>query len=503
MSYEAIFFEKSDLQKFEMFRTLTVHHSDGLSISDLAAKLSLSYQQSYNIFQELLRDLVDLTDDTRAVCKKALNGTTPLKISLDDYRTYLLQDAIAFQFIDYLVQGNRPSLDRFCAERYISRSTLMRKTIPVRNFLAEFHLKLSLTKTAFVGDEKQVRLFLQQFYWLSYHGTEWPFQAISYRQLRAQYRELPSADPDPIVAAQERVFWAICRTRLLHGHYIKLDASFARIFTHYPFPTINFYQEKAFPGLTKHILTEENAFFYFFQQKTIRFTPPSADMKPAVAFIKQADSPIWPLVKNLLAMLQTNLRDPEDPVLKNDEILQMNLLRMTAAFALMGGNYVKQPDLFPPDAITYQQTQLQTELAKFIADLPNEPAYQPYKQSAEPFMRVLFYLLVPYLRRFKWDNTVKVKLVMETTDIVYRNIINFLQNLNVVELLPDNAPLTKADLLVTSLDDFIDRDQLTSDAGKMAIFNWYLDATTSDYRALFEQIAALYRAKLTRQATLA
>lgn len=118
-------------------------------------------------------------------------------------------------------------------------------------------------------------------------------------------------------------------------------------------------------------------------------------------------------------------------------------------------------------------------------------------------MRVLFYLLVPYLRRFKWDNTVKVKLVMETTDIVYRNIINFLQNLNVVELLPDNAPLTKADLLVTSLDDFIDREKLTADAGKMAIFNWYLDATTSDYRALFEQIAALYRAKLARQTTIA
>lgn len=183
MSYEAIFFEKSDLQKFEMFRTLTVHHSDGLSISDLATKLHLSYQQSYNIFQELLRDLVDLTDDTRAVCKKALNGTTPLKISLDDYRTYLLQDAIAFQFIDYLVQGNRPSLDRFCAERYISRSTLMRKTIPVRNFLADFHLKLSLTKTAFVGDEKQVRLFLQRILirlWPPKSACSGPFVARAY-----------------------------------------------------------------------------------------------------------------------------------------------------------------------------------------------------------------------------------------------------------------------------------------------------------------------------------
>lgn len=100
------------------------------------------------------------------------------------------------------------------------------------------------------------------------------------------------------------------------------------------------------------------------------------------------------------------------------------------------------------------------------------------------------------MQQFKWEDTVKVKLVMETTDLVNRNVINFVQNLNVVELLSDAAPLADADLLITALDDFVDPDALNELPPHIAKFNWYLDATDGDYRQLFETIYDLFQRKL-------
>ncbi|WP_054666273.1 helix-turn-helix domain-containing protein [Lacticaseibacillus camelliae] len=227
MNFETIFLEKSDLQKFTMFRTLVTNQTQSLSITDLAERLTLSYQQSYNVFQELTRDLVTLSGEPVGKIKQSLTDGAALSLSVDDYRLFLLNNSIAFQFVDYLVQGTQQSVSRFCAEHYISRSTLMRKTAMVRSFLAGFKVKISLTQATFVGDEKQVRLFLQLFYWLSYHGSRWPFRALDFTRLSKQYQALPTADSNPITASQERLFWGVCRTRMSRGHFVTLNAAFS------------------------------------------------------------------------------------------------------------------------------------------------------------------------------------------------------------------------------------------------------------------------------------
>ncbi|WP_203623837.1 helix-turn-helix domain-containing protein [Lacticaseibacillus sp. 866-1] len=494
MNFETIFLEKADLQKFTMFQTLVTNQTQSLSITDLAERLALSYQQSYNVFQELTRDLVELSRQPAGKIKQALTDGAALNLSIDDYRLFLLNSSIAFQFVDYLVQGNQQSVSHFCGDHYISRSTLMRKTALVRSFLSGFKVKISLTQATFVGDEKQVRLFLQLFYWLSYHGSRWPFRALDFDRLSAQYRSLPSADQDPITASQERLFWGVCRTRMSRGHFVSLNAGFSKSIPQGEFSMTAVYPSKPNPNVPQAALDAETIFFYFFQQKTIRFTPPAASTMMMCNYLEQTSSPAAQVVAGLPAAVRQDSVGQTDPF--EDPVLHANLMRVTAAFYLMEGNFVKQSDFFKPSLPNYMQKQARRTLSRYIDSLPDRADYQTFKRAKRPLVEMLFYLLVPYLRDFQWQELVKVKLVMETTDTVNRNIIDFVRNLSVVELLGDDAPLEQADLLITALDDFVDPVALSALPKRIAKFNWYLDATDGDYQTLFETVFKLFQQKL-------
>ncbi|MFD1393021.1 helix-turn-helix domain-containing protein [Lacticaseibacillus jixianensis] len=496
MDFETIFLEKADLQKFTMFHTLVTNQAQSLSITDLAERLALSYQQSYNVFQELTRDLVDLSGKTAAQVKQALTGGALLPQTIDDYRVFLLNESISFQFIDYLVQGSQQTVSSFCTSHFISRSTLMRKTATVRSFLAGYHIRLSLTQAAFIGDEKQIRLFLQQFYWLSYHGSQWPFRALDFQILSQQYQQLPTPASDPIVASQERLFWGLCRTRMSRGHFVKLPLAFARSFPHSPFRLKAIYPSKRHANVPQATLDAEGAFFYFFQQKMITFAQPSATTLTLVDQLEAQNSPIIQVVAGLPQVMHSQLVAPATQNPFEDPLLYVNLVRVAAAFYLMDGDFVKQTDFFKPALLNYQQQQVRRLLSQYIADLPDEPGLRAFKRAQNALVEMFFYLLVPYMQEFNWEDMVKVKLVMETTDTINRNIIDFVRNLNVVDLLPDEAPLADADLLITALDDFVDPDMLTSLPPSIAKFNWYLDATDGDFRVLFQTIFSLFQRKL-------
>lgn len=392
MNFETIFLEKADLQKFTMFTALVTNQSQSMSITDLAAKLALSYQQSYNVFQELTRDLVSLSGKTTAQVKHALTGGVKLAQSIDDYRVFLLNESISFEFIDYLVQGSQQSVNHFCSSHYISRSTLMRKTAAVRSFLAGYHLKLSLTQAAFIGDEKQVRLFLQLFYWLSYHGSQWPFRALDYATLSRQYQKLPTAAKDPIAASQERVFWGVCRTRMSRGQFLKLTPAFTKTFPQTSFDLSAVYPTKTYPGIAQSVLDAEGAFFYFYQEKAIRFTRPTPNTVALIDHLETTHHPIAQVVAGLPGAMRQQLLDDEMASPFDDPILHANLMRITAAFYLMGGDFVKQTDFFKPSLLNYQQKMARQRLTSMLincrmsllfgfSNAPNAPWSKCYSTS--------------------------------------------------------------------------------------------------------------------------
>ncbi|WP_225049191.1 helix-turn-helix domain-containing protein [Lacticaseibacillus kribbianus] len=478
------------MQKFAMYRTLVSQHGDPLTITDLSKRLSLSYQQSYNIFQELARDLAATTSASRPEVKRALTrGRVVLPV--DRYRAHLLEEALAFQFIDYVAQSNLPSIDQFCATHFISHSTLLRKTAPVRKFLARFRLKLSLTQARFTGDEKQVRLFLNAFYWLGFHGTKWPFAAIDARAVATQYDQLPTASTDPITRTQEQVFWAVCRTRLAHGFTVTWDGA--------PLPLTapdTVYTHATFPRLPTRALRDESRFFLFVQAKSLRFTPLTPQESALMTTLQAQDALPWQVAAALMAYL-SNCDDTIAAPMWEDPQLVMNLLRLCLAWTVMGGDYVKPADFFTTSQLSYQQPHLQALLTAFVKTLPDTLDMAPFKTDGAAFVTVLCDLFVPYRTRNAWTDRVHVALWMPNTDIATANVRRFLANIGAAAVLHQDADLNQADLLIATADDFA-AGALPDFAGPR--ITWYLDATEADYHRLYRQIITLYSAKLRRNA---
>lgn len=191
MLYEQTFLDRADLQKFQMFAAIKDTNVQTYTINTLSQHLDLSYQQGYNILQELFRDLTVLTKHPEKMKRKQISLLVDIDITVDDYHLYLLQHAIAFQFVDYIVQANHPSTDKFCRAHYISRSTLVRKTSALRNLLKRYQLKLSFSDLGFAGQESRIRLFLFAFYWIGYHGVDWPFKVLDEQKIVQEYTALP------------------------------------------------------------------------------------------------------------------------------------------------------------------------------------------------------------------------------------------------------------------------------------------------------------------------
>lgn len=228
MPFEEILMEKANLQKFEMFRHLKSWNSKNFTINDLSRALQLTYQQTYNIFQELLRDMAEL--DPEAEIKRGRHEVLERKgfrISVDRYRVFLVQQSIAFQFLDYLLQQTHPTITQFCDEYFVSRSTLLRKTTTLKKFLGQFGLKFSYSRLDLIGSERNIRLALFYFYWLIFHGLSWPLKNVAH-QTMIDFQEFvnqPTLEGE-VAQAQEVLMLGICVQRIQTGHLIESHDDF-------------------------------------------------------------------------------------------------------------------------------------------------------------------------------------------------------------------------------------------------------------------------------------
>lgn len=452
MLYEQTFLDRADLQKYQMFSAIKDSNVQTYTINTLSRHLDLSYQQGYNILQELFRDLTELTAHPENLKRKQINLLMEIDVTVDDYHLYLLKHAIAFQFVDYIVQANHPSTEQFCRAHFISRSTLARKTVALRALLERFQIKLSFSDLCFIGEESRIRLFLFDFYWLGYHGVDWPFKVLDEQQIVKEYMALPNAKTNPVDILEEILFWAICRVRISGNHFVTGNEPFDRIFNDYPPFQHAVYTREMFPAFNQQFMKGENDFFYFQQHRTITFLPDTPADQDFIHYVLKQKTITADFVKRLLAFLGDHIRHHTVFDLQHEQGLILNLTRIALNNEILGGDFMHLVDFFNPRALNYTKTNLYQGLEEFIATLPDTPAYRHFLGKQHLFLRTLYYLLTPYLRYFAETPTVRVRLAYLDHNLLNRRLVNFLSDLPMVHLLPERAVFKTADLVITSVD---------------------------------------------------
>lgn len=501
MLFEETILEKSEYQKFLMFRILKSLEGSNYTIMDIADEMNTSYQQTYNILQELLEDIQSFPDpDLKSMTRKTFLSTKKIPISIDMYRLYLMKQSIVFQFINYVVQGYNPSVEKFCEEHFISRSTLLRKNNALKVLLESYNVKISYNEIGLIGDEKNIRYFLYCFYWLSYRGIEWPFETIRYYEIAQQLELEKSEINDPIVTIRTALFWAISRIRIIHGCYIDNFERFEEIFPNNDeiFSSRSAFTSANFPKVEQTQLIVERQFFDFFRLQSLIF-PISEDPISTKIYtnISEQKGLVWQLTREFTDELKKHLINTTDAKKTAESIpLQANLMRIFFSYYVMEGDYLQFNDFYDDSkALNYDNSVPYKIVSDFINEKYDDSKYRSFLNAPKKIIKEAQYLMIPYLRYFKSDEAIRVKLIVESSDLITRDMMTFLNDLSFVNIESESEDPVNADVIITSIEDLGDLYN-EKDLSNKTIVYWNLDASQTEYFNLYQTLKKAFTKKI-------
>jgi hypothetical protein len=211
-SFEEFFLEKADVLKYRVFKFLA-KQSHEVTITDVSRSLNINYQATYNVFQEILFDLVEIRGETRPCVRRLLLAGKPGTLDLDRYRVWLISNSISFKLFDAALTIPGMTVAKFCDLYFISPSTVTRRSRQVKPYLNAYGITLDLHYFRMHGSEYMIRLFYQQLYWRAYHGCEWPFPTITEQFVNERLLARVHPRNDVILDYQERLLTAIAHLR--------------------------------------------------------------------------------------------------------------------------------------------------------------------------------------------------------------------------------------------------------------------------------------------------
>ncbi|MCD2256935.1 helix-turn-helix domain-containing protein [Lactobacillus sp. CC-MHH1034] len=502
--FEELFFNKADNEKFQMFRVLNTLDAETFTLNDIGTEMHMSYQKTYNIYQGLLDDMFALDPEIKEenLNKKNISAAN-FPVSVDSYRLFLLKGSIIFQAFDYAFQTQTPSIDEFCNTHFISKSTLLRKMAKLREFMNSYSMSISTTNLRFEGDERQVRFFIFCIYWIGFHGQEWPLRFIDFNSVRPVVRRANTAVNDPILELQNILFFAISRVRIVNGYLIEDMSAFNSFFyddneKQHPFLTNDDY-----PRLTYDDLLNESLYFYFYDIVTGRVEHlPDESTRYLYQYNREHNTVLWQFTDEFFDFIadyyDVNSKVQERALNTNVQLVS-NLMRLVLSYEVMKIPRIKLIDFYDPERLEYKQSTLWDIITLFFERKKRQHRFENLMPFQESLTSEIYYLMLPYLKVLKTGQLVKVKVLIERGDLVSRDIFIFLEDLNNITILPRNAPLDDADLIITSLDTPSQLDDvLPPNIDRHKVIKWNLDARDIDFYNLYLKIKHRFLEKISR-----
>lgn len=498
--FEEMFFSKADSEKFRMFRVLNTLDDQSFTLNDIGTQMNMSYQKTYNIYQGLLDDmgLIDPSIKYEKINKKDITSDS-FPVPIDMYRLFLLKESIVFQAFDYAFQTQKPAIDEFCNAHFISKSTLLRKMAPLRKHMKQYGITISTTNLKFEGDERCIHFFLFCIYWIGFHAQEWPIKFIPPETVRPILeRAGVDTSDDPILTLQNTLFVTICRVRIINGYTVPDMTDFKSFFYDSEKREKPFLTTDDYPRFSYEDIVNESLYIYFYMTVTGRVehrTDP--ETQEFYQYNRTHNTLLWQFSNeffNFISDYYDVNSEVQERALNTNIQLVGNLMRIVLSYAVLDNRRIRLLDFYHTSQLNYERTTLWDIITLFFKIKNRQGLFQELMPFQKLLTSEIYYLIAPYLKVLRTGQLVKVKVVVERGDLLSRDINFFLEDLNTITILPKNAPLAAADVIITSIDlSLLDVPELPDN---VEVIKWNLDAWTVDFYKLYLKIQACFRRKL-------
>ncbi|MCI2031921.1 MAG: helix-turn-helix domain-containing protein, partial [Lactobacillus sp.] len=408
-----VLLDRSAQLKYQLYTVLARHSGQNLTITDLAELNHTNYQPTYAVFQEIILDVMAMVNEPRAMVRKALLQATRLPVSLDEYRSYLVQKSLAYRLVNYVVVGNATSLNAFCEQEFVSRSTITRKLRPLNQLMAEFGIKLRLASLKFTGSEANIRYLLYAMYWWAHRGIYWPFTSVDQDNIAAECHAIGIMDERELAQRQQQYFLAICRLRAGKGAVLAPNHVLATLTQKVAASGLR--RGQAHPPLTSN----DSAYFNFYQISQPRF---DSRERTAIAPAQEVHLLTTDETQPVIDALTQRLYRPQLGDLGMD--LYLNLLRLVFGYCACDGDFPQAQDIVGRITVAVDQD-LVTAVTAVVAQLPVNPLYAGIQRDQDRFVQEVVRLVSPYYYRGEHHLPVRVQLAVPDGSEGYRQLRAF------------------------------------------------------------------------------
>ena len=498
MLYEQLMMDSGTLLKFKIFKSITKIKETNYSISRLSDSLSFNYQQTFMILSEINNDLQLISNNHLSILKKAGKiDRTLLTVSIDEYRYFLLNKSIPFQYLLYIINDDSPTIEAFCQKNFVSRSTVSRKMLPLQQHLKQFKLRFTYTESNLIGDERLVRVALYNSIWLGTRGIAWPFktsreEAEKFANNVGEYFFLSKS----YLAFQEMTFFsAIFLSRIRKKELAKYDKRYDLVMkdnSYYDYQKLN-KDIGILKTLSNEQLKGELSFIFFMSHYTPYYKKiDDPSLVQTIAEFTRKKNPVYSMVNEFLTYSKKEVflhhsNIPEHP------LLLVNLLNVSFIFYVFRQPFPNVQRLVEKHGKRKKAEEfLEQKIQAFFDKKSQETEYAYLYKVKKYIVQSYKHILLPYFDELQVAEKLNVGIAFGHNYLLVQRIYHFLNHLGFIEASPYEESLNDSyDLVISStllpLKAYPD----------LPIYYWDLSDSEEELLDLYKVLHQLFKTKNT------
>ncbi|PIO84278.1 hypothetical protein BSQ39_12220 [Loigolactobacillus backii] len=438
LDYEQLMLTKTDYSFYQFYELLDKIRPAVYTVNELAVRTEMSYQKTYNMVQDINQQVqAYLPEQKSFLTEHGGVDTRKLFVSLDRYRFEIIQANLPFKLLWYMLTTENPTIEIFCKDNDVSKSTVFRKLKLFNDFLKRFKLHMRYKNLAIVGDERYTRLVLYQVMRITAREQSINIFPPELREEVQQVHNLIFQNIDVFEELHDTedidFVVAIFLLREHHGFYVNNDSRYQALTAENP----NYNIDVLAPMLDvpeNRLAGELNFAFFLLNYPPIFRDANSNFLQRTLRFYSRTENIIWSLVTDCLKVIQHN--DFNDEVdLTQDRLLLGNLLNTTLGSYILRGpfpafTYVPIND----SVLRFGKNKLYLDIDYYFNHLPqNFRAFSSVKdQLINAFYQFIMRNYVSYDKNYQ----LKIGLYMEESNLTYQDYRDLLNGIPYFKVAP-------------------------------------------------------------------
>jgi hypothetical protein len=303
-----------------------------------------------------------------------------------------------------------------------------------------------------------------------------------------------------VITLRRLISLAVQLLRIKQKHYFVPTAQMNQMLTGSDSLSALIFTTAYFPHVPPRALAAEQGYYYFMRISKLDLSRQASQLQQNIyAYFTSFDSPVRRFADQLLAALSEKLEPFQRLRVRSDQSLRTNLYRVVYTYYVINGTFIKASDFSDASEYSASGDLLRAQIQQYIHHISQHAPERIFKRYLPEITESIFFVLLPDYEDFHPHALLQVRLEVEVQGIITRDMLDYMQGMGMIHVLPDNS-VAPADVVITSSPNLnqmlaVMNGHLTAPTHRPHILYWGTENTEADLYSLLSKLRRLAAAK--------